>query len=372
MIAFWTIGLLLIALALAFAVPPLLRPAEAGPDQQGVSEARTATYPNPRIAALAVVVLLPLLSIGLYFKLGDFRVFDPTVQSVTAAMQQAQESGLSPLEQAIAGLKERLAQHPEDLEGWMLLGRAYKTTEQFELARDALASAQNLAPDNPIVLVEYAEALALSSPDRRFAGEPQTFLERALSIDPDNQRALWMLGVAHYQSGNIEETIATWTHLASVMPEDNPARNSVLQRVQELSEQGHLLLGDSTGKQTETSTAGAAPRLQIHVSLSPELAERAKPDDTVFVFARAVQGSRAPLAIQTFKVSQLPLSVTLDDSHAMVPQMNLSSVREVLVGARISQSGNAQAQPGDLETLSSPLPVTFSDDINLVIDQVFQ
>lgn len=333
----------LIAAALAILVPPLLRGA--------------------RGTAFAVALLVPLVSVALYFQLGDPRVFDPAIQSVTAAMQDARQSGMPPMEQAIAGLRNRLEQEPDDLEGWLLLGRAYKSTEHFAQAQEAFSRAMTLAPESPSVMIEYAEAQTLASPTRRFDGESLLLLDRALMLEPDNQRGLWLRGIAHYQDGDIDQAVAVWNHLLAVIPEDSPTRETLRQRIAELS-------GQQPPDAAPAASAGAAARLVVHVSLAPELTERLNPDDTLFVFARSPEGSRAPLAIQRLSARDLPLTVTLDDSHAMVPQMNLSSTAQVVVGARISHSGSAMAQPGDLETLSAPISNAQAEPVELVIDRI--
>ncbi|MCX7562699.1 tetratricopeptide repeat protein [Xanthomonadaceae bacterium XH05] len=391
MIAFWVICALLVLAALAFVLPPLLRRGVTDPHRDALHKAHhdgvlneaeyaaklaalgpadhAAVLPAARRTALALVLLIPPLAVGLYQKLGDTRVFDPAVQSVTSVMQDAQRAGLPPMEQAIAGLVERLAQSPDDMQGWLLLGRAYRSMERFDDARDALARALALAPDSPDILVESAEIRTLATPSRRFESEALALLRQALTIAPDHQRGLWLLGIAQFQAGDTDKARDTWNRLLDTLPADSPMRDTLRQRIDEIHNQ---MTADSAPESPATTgnDASSAPRLSVHVVLAPELAERVSPDDVLFVFARAAEGSRAPLAIQRLRAGDLPLSLTLDDSHAMVPQMNLSSAAQIVVGARISRSGTAQAQPGDLETLSAPLPNSHQATITLTIDQI--
>lgn len=392
MIAFWLLCLVFIVLALAFVLPPLLQTAAPiDPRRSALDQARkagildaheyaakvealgtpsaqpTSSNAGARLAALVIVVGLPLFSIGLYAKLGDPRVFDPTVQQVTAAMQQAQQAGMPPMEQALAGLVERLARQPDDLQGWVLLGRAYKATEQFEQARDALARAMTLAPGDPGLMVEYAEAKTLASSDKRFEGEALALLDQALAADPDHQRALWLRGIAYYQAGDIDAAGSTWEHLLAVLPPDSSVRDSVRQQIEQLRA-GSMGASDPPPAAAATTARADAPRLQLRVSLAPELAARVQPDDVVFVFARAATGSRAPVAIQRRRAGELPLAIALGDADAMVASMTLSNTPEIVVGARISRTGNAQAQSGDLEVVSEALPNTYAETIELVID----
>lgn len=363
MTSFWILCALMLLLALGIVARPLWRRA--------------------RGVAMALVLLVPLASVALYFQLGEPRVFDPAVQSVSAAISQARQAGMPPMEQAIAGLRERLERQPEDLEGWLLLGRAYKTLERFAESREAFARAMALAPDSAGTMVEYAEAQTLASPTRRFEGEPLTLLDRALALEPDNQRGLWLRGIAHYQAGERERATAVWEHLLSVLPEDNPTRETLRQRIAEMSvtPQSNASVqatgaaaapaSDSAASDADAGTDGAAPpRLTVQVTLAPELAERVAPADTLFVLARAAEGSRAPLAIQRLAARDLPLTVVLDDSHAMMPQMNLSSAAQVVVVARISRSGSAQPQSGDLETYSAPISTSRTAPLELRIDRI--
>lgn len=393
MTGFWLASALLILMALGFVLPPLLRvPAHAGRVEleralrAGVldeseyarklsalksPEAHGSTAPTDKARALAVflAVFVPLASILLYGKLGDPRVFDPDVQSVSAAMQQAQQAGLPAMDQAIAGLAERLAREPDDLEGWVLLGRAYKSTEHFEEARDALARALSLAPEEPGLMVEYAEVRTLAAPDRRFAGEALELIERALEIDPTQQRGLWLRGIAHYQEGEPEAAAATWQRLLALLPEDSPVRTSVLAQIGQLQGADPATAPDAAAA-PGAPAATASPRLTVRVSLAPELTSRVRDDDVVFVYARAATGSRAPLAIQRRRAAELPLVIELGDADAMVPQMNLSSAARIVLGARISRSGEAQAQPGDLEALSGVLPNSHAEAVELSIDHI--
>ncbi|HET9049425.1 MAG TPA: tetratricopeptide repeat protein [Chiayiivirga sp.] len=397
MTAFWLASAVLILVALAFVLPPLLRAPISATQQRlaALDDARrsgvidgseyasklaaldetsgpSARRPIPWLA-LSLTVLVPAVSVGLYSRLGDPRVFDPAVQSVEAAMQQAQHAGMAPMDQAIAGLSARLAREPNDLEGWLLLARAQKSTEHFDDATESLAKAMALAPDNASIMVEYAESKTLSSMDKHFDDASLALLDRALSLEPDHQRALWLRGIAHYQRGDVDAASATWNHLLSVLPADSPVRASIEQQLAQLKPNGQASAASETTATEATRDAAAtasAPRLRVHVALAPDLADKVQADDVLFVFARAASGPRAPLAIVRRRASELPLTVELDDSQAMVPAMNLSSAAQVVVGARISRSGQAQAESGDLQTYSEPVANHHAETLELTIDTI--
>jgi len=343
MAAFLAAAALMLAAALAFVLLPLLR---------GAAQARLAT--------LGVAMLLPIAAVLLYLYAGNPQGLDPV------ALQAPADHGQD-MNQAIAGLAAKLQQNPNDAQGWGLLGRAYEAMERFTDARDALAHAHTLAPDDADVTVAYAEALALSSESRRIEGEPRALIEGVLKKSPDNQRGLWLLGIGDYQQGQYDAAIAAWKHLIGVLPNDSDIVPSVREQIARAE-------AARDGREAETPNgpppADTGPHLQVEVAIDAKLADKLAPDDVLFVYAKAAQGPPMPLAIQRMPASKLPASVTLTDSMGMLPNMKLSQFPQVIVGARVSKSGNAVAQSGDLQTVTPPLSVSTATPIKLTIDHV--
>lgn len=355
-------------------------------------EARPAATGSSRLLPIVLVVLLPVAAILLYRTLGEPRALDPVWQGAIAAAAGSgavADTAAPPpdMDRAVAGLAERLKNEPDDLEGWMLLGRAYKTMERFELAREALANAFRLAPDNPDVMIEYAEAQVLASSSRRFTGEPLALLQRAVLAQPQSQRGLWLLGIASYQENDFAAAAVTWERLLAVLPNDAEPRAQLLERIADARQKAGMpplpatatvaAAAAQTPQQapstnpTATATASSeGPRLTVTVDITPELKAKVGASDVLFVFARAAQGPRMPLAIQRLPATSLPVTITLDDSTSMMPAMKLSTMPQVVVGARISKSGQATPQPGDFQTLSEPIANTHSEPLRLVIDEV--
>jgi cytochrome c-type biogenesis protein CcmH len=341
----------------------------------------------PRTVLAFLALLIPLLAILLYRTVGEPRALDPVWRDAVAATAPATPGAQDVLDmqQAVASLAERMKSEPDDLEGWMLLGRAYKTMERFEPAREALANAYRLAPENADVLVEYAEALVLASESRRFQGEALELLTRAVELQPDSQRGLWLLGIAAYQAENFAQAVQVWERLLASLPPDAEPRAALQERIADARQRGGLDRGEGSAGSPRTPAANppentvqgepvespaATPRLTVTVDIAPELKSKIGPGDVLFVFARAAEGPRMPLAIQRLPAVQLPVTVTLDDSTSMMPAMKLSLIPQVVVGARVSKSGQATPQPGDFETLSAPLANTHAEPIALTIDRV--
>ena len=400
---------LMIAAALAFVLVPLLRHRAAGVDPAarrlraldeafaaGIIDAdeharkRATIAPSREASArpsrsafaalLLVALLLPASALLLYRLVGAPQALDPA--NVAAATG---EHGPD-MEKAIGALAARLAQQPDDVEGWALLARAYQATGRAQESLDAYRHAHELAGGDPAVTVEYAQALAMVAPDHRIQGESRDLLEGVLKTDATNQRALWLLGISDYQAGRYDSAIARWNTLLPLLEANSDVAASVKQQIAEAEakrdgkgvastapEQGSAAsaapTGDNAGPATRAA-ATSAPKLTVQVALDPKLAGRLDADATLFVFARAASGPPMPLAIQRLKAVQLPLTITLDESMGMLPNLKLSMFPQVVVGARVSKSGNALPQSGDLQVLSAPIDVRRAEPIVLTIDQI--
>ncbi|MFM7533666.1 MAG: tetratricopeptide repeat protein, partial [Rubrivivax sp.] len=219
----------------------------------------------------------------------------------------------------------------------------------------------------PSVLADLADAVALNQ-GRVLAGEPQRLIQAALALDPEHRKALALAGSAAFEARDYATAARLWEQLASLEPPGSPLATQARAGVQEARQ---LAAGGPTaGAPSAASGAGAgagaratqpaatvAASVSGTVVLAPSLQAQARAQDTVFVVARAAQGPRMPLAILRAQVKDLPLSFTLDDSQAMAPGAGLSSATQVVVSARVSRSGQAAPQPGDLEGASAAVPV---------------
>ncbi len=273
--------------------------------------------------------------------------------------------------------------NPEDGEGWALLGRTYRAIDQFAPARAAFEEALKRLPESADLLAESAEALGLASEPRSLVGEPEKRLDRALALDPENQRALWLKGFARKQAGDAAGAETLWQHVLSQVDPANPVNAELVGQINEVrAAQGKPALDTPAPvAAAETPTAPAAPEtsaappatgagITVRVDLAPALAPKLTPGAVLFVYARAESGPPMPLAIQRLPATGFPLEVKLDASMGMLPSMSLAQFERVVVGARISFSGNAQAQTGDLETLSAGMEWRKAGTVELVIDKV--
>lgn len=251
-------------------------------------------------------------------------------------------------------LSSRLKDTPDDVEGWRMLGRAQMALEQPVLAVQAYQRVVQLLPRDAGALADYADALAVRN-GRELKGEPTQLIEQALKLDPAHMKSLILAGTAAYNRGDFAKAVVYWDRAGRIGPADNPMAAQARAAAAEAREAGKL--PPQPAATTAAGAAGASGSVSGSLSLAPALRSKVSPDDTVFIVARPSDGSRMPLAILRKQVRDLPLQFTLDDSQAMSPATRLSTAATVIVVARISKSGQASPQPGDLEGVTAPVAV---------------
>lgn len=317
-----------------------------------------------RASALVLAVALPAAAVLLYAQLGDRRALDPVMA------QPPSHAGMADIETLVQRLAERMRADPSDPQGWMLLGRAYAGLQRYELARDALAEAVKRTTPDAQLLADYADVMAMAQ-GRSLVGEPEKLVQQALALEPGHLKALALAGSAAFERGDARAAVDHWTKARSLAPPDSPFATGLDGSIAEARQAAGMPPEATTAGgpampavPPAPATAGTAPAttadataasLRVTVTVDPSLTSRLQPGDTLFVFARAAEGPRMPLAIARLPAQAGPVQVTLDDSQAMAPTMRLSMHPRVVVGARVSRSGNAMPQPGDLEGQSAPM-----------------
>ncbi len=260
-------------------------------------------------------------------------------------------------------LASRLKDNPADADGWAMLGRSYAVLGRHAESLPALKKAVELRPKDATLLADYADALAVSN-GQNLEGEPSRMIERALAVDPNHLKALALAGTAAFNRKDYAGALRHWDKMVRLAPS-----SEAVQQVQAGIDEARKLAGGAapatSGKpgaaratvpaSAAAKTAAAGNAISGTVSLAPALLAKTRPEDTLFVFARPAEGSRMPLAILKKQVKDLPLAFTLDDSLAMSPSATLSTAQRVVVGARISRTGNAVPQAGDMQGLSAPM-----------------
>lgn len=379
---FWIVVMALTLAALGLLLPPLLRTAAGlGPDRRAlerelaalkrrrdageIDDAAYATErervsaallaaveaappPPARVLAIVLSLALPVAALALYFSLGRPDALDERANAAPADAQDMAE--------AVAGLEARLRDEPDDVPGWLLLARSYRTMERFDDALRATSSAYALAPQSPDVLVEHAEATTLASPTRRFDEQTRPLLDAALAADPAHQKALWLLGIAELQAERYSQAVTYWERLRAGM-DDGP----MAARIDEQIAAARARAGDAApapARETEVAASADAddgPQLLVTVEIDDAMRERVAAGDVLFVFVRA-PGGGPPLAIRRIDAPTFPASIALSQADRMLAGAQMEAGAEVEVVARVSKSGQAQPQTGDLQ--AEPLRLT--------------
>lgn len=333
----------------------------------GVELAAPATAPPAThvraawIAALAAVAIIPLGAIVLYLVLGT-----PDALRATARARPTDAEIVAMVET----LASRMKANPGDPRGWRLLARSYVALGRYAEAVDAYAQAAQRGGEDAGLLADWAEAVALAR-NRTVAGEPEALAQRALALDPAQVKGLALLATAALERRDFDGSIAYWRRIAARVP---PGSEDAAQTAAAIAEVERIRSitatpGTAAARAGAASVQADATAVSGRIEIAPGLAERIAPGDTLFVFARAPEGPRMPLAVSRSTAQGLPHDFRLDDSMAMAAARTLSAAASVIVEARISKSGDATPRAGDLVGQSAPIrPGT--KDVRVVIDRV--
>ena len=308
----------------------------AGVEQSSPSGTRSRT-------ALIVGIAVPLLALGIYFAAGTPKALSPQMQVPDDAQ----------IEAMVSRLAAKLRENPDDAEGWKLLGRSYVVLGSFDKAVAAYAKAAERAPRDPELLADFADALAMVH-GQRLTGEPERLVQRALEIDPNNLKALALAGTAAYERREYAKAAELWSRMLPLVPPGSEDAKSI---------------SDNVDEARKLAGIAVQPGVRGKVRLSAKLKAQVKPGDTVYVFARAVEGPPMPLAAFKAQVSDLPLDFNLNDSMSVVQGLKVSGYGRVVIGARISKRGEVKPQAGDLFGQSKPV-ANDASGVDVVIDQV--
>jgi cytochrome c-type biogenesis protein CcmH len=391
MILFWAIGGALAALALLLVLRPLLARRERGSvsrraaniaiyrdqlreldadlgagkiapadharargelESRLLEDADAAQDAAPRRSGRSVAVLIgvavPACALAIYLFIGSPGAVDPRADAHALSAVQ--------IEAMVEQLAARLRENPEDAEGWKMLGRSYAVLGRFADAVDAYAKAVARAPRDAQLLADFADALAMAR-GQNLQGEPEQLIRRALEIDPQNLKALALAGTVAFERKDFKAAADTWQRMLPLVPPDSEDARTVRENVEEAR------------KLAGAGPVEKHPGLRGTVRLSPKLKGKFAPGDTVFIYARAAEGPPMPLAVLRRSARELPVDFALDDSMAMAAGMSISAHPRVVISARVSRSGNAKPEPGDLQGASAPV-ANDAKGVEVVIDAV--
>ncbi len=340
------------------------------------------------VSTIAIALLIPVIAVGMYTKLGN-PVFNTSFSSKVAAKTELQKSipknadGTPDIDTMVSGLEKRLEANPDNAQGWYMLGRSYMVLKRYSQAAKAYEKAYKLEPESADVILSLADSLSMAN-NGDISGRPIELINKALKIEPNNLTALWLGGMAARQQQDPVTAIKHWKQALLQLkdPSEIQEVNSLIAEAtkQLKPEQKAALKLDApiasapavapipVAPIKATPKASNSVGVSVTVSLSEKFKNKVQPTDFVFIYAKAVTGPPMPLAAARKQVKDLPLEIILDDSMAMIPSMTMSGFSEWVIGARVSKNGQPIAQNGDL--FAEKKPIKAGEKVSLEIDSV--
>lgn len=333
------------------------------PEQADESGGKVGRGGAWRYVALACI---PISAVLAYLVLGMPQALDPALQEHASSGMPADgmpADHARNLEQLAQRLAARLESNPQDAEAWVLLARSYQMLGRAPEAAKTFARAIELVPDSAQLYADYADMQVASAGGQWTPGAVKA-VAQALVIDPSHPKAMWLAGTEAYARKDFKTALGYWEKLLSLVEPGSEVARMIQSNVDEVR---GLIAAAPAGAAATTkppaeaaavpdkAPGGSGAGLSGTVALAPELAGKLQGTETVFVFARAAQGPKMPLAIRRIRVQDLPYRFSLDDSAAMAPGMVISAFEQVVVGARVSRTGEATPKPGDFEGYSAPV-----------------
>ena len=326
------------------------------------------------VSAGLLAIMMPISAIALYFYLGTPSAVDMAKVPPKPEVPMTAD-GKPDVEKLVANLHAKMKLNPENAQGWYMLGRSYMLMQRYDGAIEAYENLFRLQPEEPDVMVMLADALSMKQ-QGKMLGRPEALINAALEKVPNNTTALWLSGMALEQKGSLQEALVRWKVLRPLLngSEAEQAQLDVLiarveKKIEEVNGGGSVAEVAAKVESTDAPVKNLA-QVSVTVSLDEKFSSDVSPEDSIFVYAKAQSGPPMPLAAKRLQVKDLPITLILNDEMAMMPQMKLSMFPMVIVGARVSKTGNAISQDGDLYVEQEQ--VAHGDSVTLTISEVLK
>lgn len=324
-----------------------------------------------RFLGLAILLLMPLAGLLLYQQVGSPDALNAANLSSANQAAPARASDTPSMEQLVAELQQNLAENPANPEGWLMLGRSLKSMQQYTQALSAIEEANQQLPGSPVIMVELAEAKLFASGNPNMGDDIRQLLEAAVNMDPQQQKGLWLLGMAESQAGNYNAALGYWTSLQGMLEPASGAAQTVAQQIETAKAQvsgevatGEVGLADES-QENQLATASAIPvELSLNDSLSPPPAS-----SVLFVFVHPAGQRGMPLAVKRIAGPAFPIAISLSDADTLRPGSSLTEHEQLDISARVSMSGVANAASGDYQANSVTVDSASTTSIVLSFDQ---
>ncbi len=327
--------------------------------EESQAEDKAVTQSPPRKTMIGIGLAVPLVAGAFYLLIGN-----PASLTGIGGHEMADAHEL---DRMVAELAQKLEKEPNNPKGWAMLARSYKVMGRTAEAEKAFERAGSFIDDDAQMLASYADVVA-SNNGGTLVGKPTLLIQKALKADPDNAMALWLSGTADLEAKNYRQALQTWERLAAMLPPGSDDAKMLQGAIDDVrAKSGIPAATPAPAPATKVAAAGGG-NVSGTVELDPALKGKAGPDDTVMIIAR-LPGTRMPLAVVRVRAAELPVKFTLDDSQSMNPQSPISAAAEVEVEARISKTGMAMPESGDLLSAVQKVKVGASG-VSLKVAQV--
>ncbi|MCF2899366.1 MULTISPECIES: c-type cytochrome biogenesis protein CcmI [unclassified Pseudoalteromonas] len=281
-----------------------------------------------------------------------------------AVMQNGEPLTANELQAFALALRTKLDQSGDDEVAWMLLGRVAMSLNEFDMAKQSFDKVLKMNPDNKQVLISYSQVLLMEGNDANMS-QAATMLSKVLKAEPTNIDAISLLALIAYERKDWLQAKTAFEVLLASMEQNDPRYSMIAERIAEID--AHL----NNEQVTNTEVVDASnSEISITVDLDPALADSQPQNGTLFVFAKAASGPQMPLAVVKMTEYSFPLTVTLSDANAMVDGLNLSSVEQIILTARLSKDATVVTSSGELEGKSDVLERTNVKEYSLLINEL--
>ena len=337
--------------------------------ETGQNVTHALSHGNPLLLSVGIAVVVPILALTLYLMLGT-----PEGLAHNTAPAQAAADADQSIDSLLQSLEDKLVENPDDAEGWALLGRTNMSMQRFAQAQNAFSNLRRILGDVPTVLLQLADAEVMLN-GGAFTQESKNYVTTAYAAEPNNIQAIWMAAMLDTQEGNLTSAISKWEQLEALLagqPEQQARIRQLIVEARRTVEQVPRanVLADTPEKTSEQAIPATIPdgvSVSIVVSLSADLPKPVQNEQTVYVYARAASGPPMPLAAKQLRVADLPVTITLTEHDAVIDGMTLARFPQIVLGARISMTGEPTAQPGDIQNITAPLKLPLEEPVRLEI-----
>lgn len=335
-----------------------------------------------RVIGLFVLLIIPLASILLYQSIGTPAALNlPEAAPQQAAQDQSPHSSQQgQMDELVASLQQRMAENPDDPDGWLILGRSLKSMQRFSEAQTALSNANRLSPNNPLIMIELAETSLFASGKPEISSESRQMIESALAIDPNSQKGLWLMGMVLAQDGNEAQAIDMWQRLLEQLDPSSGAAQSVSEQIgMSQARMGQAVTAPvpapAVAEQAPVSepvvvtTNIADSGIPVTITITGELGRDLPGNAIMFVFIHPSGAKGMPLAVKRLAARGFPMELNFSDADLLNPAMSLKDFEQLDISARVSMNGGVAAMPGDYQANLATVDTKAVSKIALHLDQ---